>query len=696
MAYSDLLDDEGINSQYLIVLKPRRLIESTWTLASGTIYTTTFTFTDLVTTIIELTEDGTALTEAASASVGSNEWFYNPDTGLLTIDVGADPTSSQVVVTYEIYFGTFDAHINRIPTDSTKRVVYYEPLIERSPSITNSTSDILFGFLPTFSASLTISNATHFLQEHIHTSSFSKAEFDLYHWLGELGNDNIKKVLEGRCRTINYTDQSTTFSLLDETDIFDEEYRNPFGKFFYNTTDTPDIDPTFVGRPIRGLFGVANGILPVNVDYVETEPTTSDNRDWYVYGFRDETKLNNFSTTVSASPSSTTTTTFVEDASGINIGDQVRNVGTSETLIVLTVTKTGSENFTHATATAASSAQVIDRKFIGKIQFVKEGVLYEPLLIRDWDVLVGSSEGLAGFSFTTSMEANLGITPPFEVFDRIWVRAYGDENDTTLGGPAFGADSSTTSSLTDPIVILFQLFKDIGIPESDINTASFTSVQAALSDEIGMIIPANSNEEFPTYKKLIIQITKSLLLKVFLDDDLKWKIEQVGPIGAADKTIEDDEVLKGSFRYKFDYQDILSVAKVQYDFREVGRTGGVESFTKVSSTSTLAQNLHKVEKQKTFTSLHFIAADAQKLADRMRFALGDRQGIVSFRTKNRFFDSILDEVIEISRDRLPGFVFARDVLRTTDFAVTKTSKSLRDINIELNDQKGIEDNSGSW
>lgn len=693
MAYADLLDDEGINSQYLVVMRPRKLIDATWTISSGTIYTTPFSFTDLTTTLTKVVGDGAELTEAASSSVSSNEWHYDPDTSVLTIDLGSDPNNSEIIVTYEIYFGTFDAHINRVPTDSSTRSVYFEPLITKSPNLPNSTSDVLFGFLPTFSATITISNSTSFLNEHLYASSFSNAIVDVYHWLGNLENDNIKLVLKAQAKSVSYTDKSINFSLLDRTQIFDQEYRNQVGTSFYSTSAFSNLNPQFEGRPIRQVFGVVEGFIPVNIDYVKENATTSDNRDYAVIA--DETNLSNIITTAGGG-THTTTRTYITSADGFRVGDQIQNASSNQYAVVSVVNKVGAPYVDHGTWTAATDGHSIRRAFIGKVQILKSGVLYEPLYGRDWDVTTDGTNKVAGFSFTTSMESNLSIDT-LTVSDSIFCRVYGHSNTTTLGGPAFGSDSSETGSLTDPVVILFQLLKDLGIPEAEINTSSFSSLQSSISDEVGFAIPPTAQNNFPNYKDLIIAISQTLLLKVFLDDDATWKISQIGPLGTADKTIGDDEILVNSVNYTFDYKDIISLAIVQYQFREVSETGSTGGdYSKTQSSSTIAKNLHDIERQKTFTSLHFNQADAQTLASRIRYALGERRGIATFRTKNRFFDTLLDEVIDIERTRLPGFSFDEDTDRSRDFAVTKTSKSLQEITISIDDQKGIEDNSGSW
>jgi hypothetical protein len=190
-----------------------------------------------------------------------------------------------------------------------------------------------------------------------------------------------------------------------------------------------------------------------------------------------------------------------------------------------------------------------------------------------------------------------------------------------------------------------------------------------------------------------------LLLKLFLDNDGKWKVVESGPMGSYSKSIDDKEILKASFTYDFAYEDIISDVFVRYRQREVSEKYVLsdESFDgRVSSSSDTAEYLHLVKKQKTYTSYHTLDAEAQTYCDRLKYALGDRQGSLTFQAKNRFFDNFISDVLRVDRTRLPGYAYDKDVSRTRDVIVQSTDKTLERVTLQTNDQKGIEDNSGSW
>lgn len=701
MTYAANIGSEGIESQYLAVFKPRRFMSSSsWTLLSGTKYTQGFDYGEGV--ILEV--GGAEETLATTSSLSDGAWFYDSDADLIYIDIGSDPSASDVVVTYEMWFGTFDAHFPRIPTSdesAINRPVYYEPMISRSPQISSSASDALFGFLPSQSTSISMSNATHLFEKHIYDSSFYQADIDLYHYLGELTKDNIKLVYRGVVKSISMSDDSVSFNLLDRTNIFLKEYRNATGVSFYNETLFPALDPTFNGRPIRNVYGVVDGFVPVNVDYDET-PSTTVNRTYVCIS--DETSLGSVSSTVPASPVSTATRTYVTSADGLRVGDSVwidSSAGAGSDMFphVTVVNKTGAHYIEHDTiATPAANASVVKRSFVGSVTLFKENVAYDLRYGKDYTEYSDATNKVAGFTLADNFEALHSIANPLEPYDTLYARVYGHLNTVTLGGSPFGTDSAETGTLTNAVVILFDLLKNLGLEETEINTATLTALEATVTDELGFSVPQASNQDFNTYKTLVTAVMQTVLGKFYLDDDLKWTVSITGPRGAVDKIIEKDEILDGTISYDFDYQDIISDVIVEYAFREINEKHQAtnDSYARSAASSTVASRLHKVEAQMSFQSLHFVGSEADTLASHLRYALGDRQGRISFKTKNRFFDVELGQNINVTRAGMPGFDYDIDIDRSREAIIISSDKSLTSIDLTMDDQKGIEDNSGSW
>lgn len=695
MSYASLLSVEGIASQYLIIMKPRYLLTG-FTLLSGTKYSKTFSLGQ----IVKVNSDATTLTEATSSALSDGSWFFDINTNIFYLDIGSDPALKSIVIVYELYFGTFDSYWYRIPDDNTSREVYFEPLIKKSPAINLTVTDSLFGFMPSQSSNVVLSNATHLLQEHLYSSSFNNCDVELWHWLDELTLTNVKLLFKGLCGNVTYNDNDVSILVIDRNQIFKNEFRNIVGSSYYSITDFPNIDPNFSNRPIRKCFGFVDKLVPVNIDYVANNPTTSDNRIWICTN--DETNLGSVSTTVPASPASTTTRTYLTSTNGFRVDDTVwidSSSGPSFDQYV-TIIAVGANYIDHETVgTAAASASVVKRSFVGNVKIYKDNELYVAKYGRDFTEYTDGTNKVAGFQFTTTLEANLTLPSNLKTTDLVYCRVYGHKVTATLGGNPFGSNSTTTSSLTNGIVLLYEIIKSyLGLPESDIDTAAFTSLEATITDEIGFVVPYQRQLDFPLISDIITKIAQTLLLKVFLNDDNKWTITQIGPIGTTTKTIEDDEIIKDSFAYSFDYNDIVSDVIINYNRKEVSTRNEIsnDSFDKVYQNSDIAKFLHQIKKQKTFESFHFIESEAQILCNRLCFIYGDRNGVVELTTKNRFFDSLIGDEITLTRTRNLGFQYDAEIERSRNLSIVSIQKSLNNIRIELSDQKGIEDNSAGW
>lgn len=700
MAYADLLEDEGINSQFLGVLKPRRKV-TTFSVFSGSVYVSDFTLGQVINTSI----DGSDLTEGASTSLSSGEWFYDVDNSKLYVRTSGDtdPSNDFVVATYEIYVGTFDAHFPRIPTDaesSSNRTVYYEPIIAKSPVLKQTNKDVFFGFLPSQTSQIVLTNTEHELEPHVSESSFNLGKVEVYHWLGDLEKDNIKLVYSGVMGSISYTDERVTIQTFESLDILETEYRNSTTSFFA-LSDFTTLDPKFQGRPIRVVYGgPVDGFVPVNIDFDDTTPTTSDNREWVVQS--GQTGLSDISRTVPASPVSTTTRTYVDDATGFAIGDGVWiNKAANEYVLVINIDY--SSNFIEhaAIGIAAVNLDLVKRAFVSKVIISQSGVNYTALYDRDYIIRTDYASTTSGFEFRTTMEANIGLPNTLSPSDRVQARVYGRVNDVTLGGPAFGADDSKTGNLRQGVVILFDLLKKLGITESEINTSSFTTAQSAVADPVAFTIPRQSNQDFPKYKDLIIPLLQTLMLRFYIDNDRKFTITEVAAFtGSATKTVEDDEILDKTLSYSFSYSDVLSQINIDYAFRQIPEEASATELKedRITASSETAKFLHGIRKSKSFKSLHSTIdlTEATALAAKMRSMFGDRRGTMKWQVKNRFFDTLIADTIDVTRSRMPGFTFDVDTDRTQRVVITGVDRSLKRVTLITDDQKGVEDNSGDF
>lgn len=696
MSYSNLILQENIEANFLCVARPKKKLTG-FTLFSGSVYSKSF---DLSEFIYSVTQNGVALTAGSSTSLSAGQYYFDDINKVIYVRMSdsSNPSTKFVTVFYELYFSTYDAHWYRIPTDDTTKTVYFEPIIVNSPGLKSSIADVLFGVLPVQSTQINLGNAEHLLEPHLYDSSFNKAEFLIYHWLGKsLDVTNIKLVLKGIGSNVNYNSGTVSISLLDGIDLFNKEWRNDTPNSFFTQSDFIELDPQFIGKPIRYFYGRAQGLVPVNIDYLQDSPTTSDNRRYIVIA--EQAGLTEKTYTVGGGVHTTTRTFISTSMAGLAIGDSVRLdrvSGTDESVLIIAM---GANYIDHvAIPTPMTNGDTVRRGFVSRIDIIQNGQQFTALYGRDYTCNLALNNGCSGFDFSTSLEANLAMPETLKPGDDIFCTVYGRTNNVTLSGGSFGSNDADTANLTHPAVILFHLLKTkLGLGESSLNLTSFQTLLTDLGSEaIQLVIPKDVTGSFPNIKDLINEILQTSFIKIFLDSDLKWKVEKTKPMVTESKTIQSDEILLNSFSYTFDYKDIISDVIVEYNRQEKSFTTSGERVDSVTAVSQLAKYVHGVDKQKTFNSLHFKSVDAQLMADRLSFVLGDRSGEINFQSKNRFFDSYLSDIVLIQRDKMPGQEFIRDTLRDQKGVLQEISKTLRTVNINLNDQKGIEENSLNW
>lgn len=694
MTYSTLLQSEkAIKEGYLAILQPRRRLTG-WSLYSGFVYSTSYDLGD----IDHIEENGVDMVEATSTSLTAGEYYYDAASSILYMRTyqSADPDSVQIGVHYNIYCATDAQNYYLDPLDSTTNIVEYEPIIKQAPDIKSTTSDSLFGALPVQSSNIKLINADHAFERHIYASSFNKAVIKIYHWLDSI--ENINLFYNGLMSDVSYDTSEIQIKCVDRVDELSEEYRNPTTSFF-STTDFPNVEPNMIGKPIRYVYGFVKGFVPVNVDYVATNETTSDNRDFVV--MNEQTGLSEIVRTVPASPACTTTRTYLDFCEGIQIGDTVfldHSVGGDHYVEVTNVDYNNGYIEHAAISSAMNFNDTVKKGFVSRIEIIQNEVKYLCYYGRDYTCSTSMAAGCSGFSFSTSLESNIGLPNTLRASDQITCWLYGRVNDITASAVTFGANDTYLNNITNPVMVLYDILKSrIGITESEINLTDFASIRTLTATEaIGIAIPDSKNNSFPKYKDIILKILQTSLLRIYVDNNQKWTIAQFKPMTTANKTIESNDIYANTFSYDFTYGEIASEIIVRYARREYDADSKKEDFSNSSVTSDYAKYIHKVDKQKEFESLHFRSTDAATLAKRLGYALSDRIGTIGFTTNRKFFDSKLNDTVTLTREKLPNFNYVEGLERTVDGSIVDVAKSLHKVKVTMEDQKGVQDNEGDW
>lgn len=729
MAYADLLADETLESRFLAIVQPRRIVTG-WTETSpgSHVYETTFDYG----TVAGVTVDGVTFTySSAGYAVNAGEYGLAPAVDGSTIiyvrlSGNDDPDLYTVVVTYKLYLSTEPVTWHTTPTSAATAYTEYFGIITQVPAITAQTTDSLFGYLPVQSTQLVLTNAERTLDRHFYDSSFNKAELSLYHSLGPISATNTFLIMSGLCSDVTHTDQTVSIKVVDRIDILEKEYRHSSGSQFFNTTDFPNLDPAFIGKPIRTIYGMVDGVQPVNIDYNADNPDVWDNRFWIVKSIdTGSTYSGDLKINLKLDDSGNTTTrTYLENVTGLyNVFDSGTGQGYGDTVVVETDVTGYIETIqiieanvaggyiTHTalgsplTSTISGNRARIRRPFVQFLSFIRQNETtaieerYDLLPGIHWHSYYDATNKVAGFELLETVESTLSIGVNLNPSDRFVCRAYGRANDVTMSSSTFGPTvSSNYGSLDRGVVVLFDLLKRVGISESQIDLTTFTSLNSSVTTAVGFAIPGNSSGSFPTYKTLIGNLLQTLLLKLFVNNDNKWTLTSLAPLGTTDVTATRYEIIDRSFQYSFEHGDIISDVIIEYQPQEITDPLIFNSLEvrRVTATSDHAKWVHNVNKQKTFETYHLVDSEAQTYADRLAFIFGDRAGRVRLDVGREYYQTLISDVVEVSRASLPGYEFVSGTDRTRKFNVLETNKQGSRISLVLDDQKGIEDNSGGW
>lgn len=682
-----------------VIIQPRRRVEETWahwgTSSQGEeVYSAPFDLgyvESLVVNFLTGPLSGDAIsytTQAASvADIDTDEFYFDRDTE--TLYIAHDPangdlsdlTETFITITYELYFSNRGIVHGRVPTSSSSAQVFYSGTLMELPTTTQGSTDLLFGFLPETSGSLTLANTEHDWERHLFDSSFSNAKVSIYLRHAVNGIFQTAHFVTGQIRSIQYDQSSVSFSLFDPIAVYNE----PVLTQTYSSDDFPSIDPNFdTGSDyIRRVFGVVSGFVPVNLDYAQDSPTTSDNRDWGAV--LQGTSMTGVALVQSGS-TSTRTKILSSQVSQFRVGDSVWMDRVSGTDEYVRVTAVGADYIDHASLSGGAMVadDIVRRSYVSMIDIVQDGVHYYPLFGRDYtEATFGGT--VMGISFTTSMESNVGMPATLKPSDRVTFRVYG----------YVPAGSSFNRTTFDSEVILEFFAKKF----FSNNPVDATLINFSGASNIGFSIPKSAHDDSPTYKDVLIELLNTTLSRIYQSDKDEFAIKQIQPAtGVPSFAVDENEYLQGSLSYEFNYEELASQIIIQYARQEISsfaQAETAESFSSVSSVSHQASLLHGVNNTKVFQSLHIDSSGAQTYADQLAAIFGERRGLLSMnlRSNPTYSISFPGDVFQINQTRLPGFEYDGVTLREKDYAAVEINRTIRNAVIILDDQKGIEDNS---
>lgn len=710
MSFSANIEEPKIEKYPLVIIRPRRKVTA-WTSMGGGVYRAAFAFGYVESCWIQY---GVNLTRAASSAVLAGEFYYDHYNSYLYVGSVVDPTAVGRFVEYELNFSTQYFRGPRDPLDSTSQVVDWQPFLEGEPSPQNGSRDTLYGFNPLVQSSLTILNAGGWLNQHLHEGSFRLALVKT--WIMANGNydraraqSDIKQTFLGYLSdTLTVTSKVASFSCLDFFGFLDRQ----LSATKFTTTLAPNCEPNactsgaeWIVRKIRGRV---ERLRPVNVDYQET-PALTKNRDWVVCEEIAGADEATYTLTVDHLAANTATKTFFTTTPPFMVGDAFAMTNNGVTRyghvgLVDYVNKwITHDDFTGRTVAALDTCT---RYWIGSVTIVREdGSIYQLMASRDFQRGYGTFATLPadtmGFILVDDFEANVSMATPFNpASDKIYCTVYGTKIPATYTDAVtpVGAASQYGGADSSPEALLYWLLTLAGIDTDLIDENSLQNAGADNDAPLGLAIPRGySDTDMPTYKEMIQLVLQSALWRlgfVASGNEVKIGIAPTQPfVAGADYDV--DELDHRSMEYEHDYGSTYLQVRCPYNRKEY--LGDTESQEYTLGANDLARDLHLATRTLVLDSIHYRSEDAEVLKDRLVFAVSDRRAFYKFILEQRFIDKTnIGATYDLTRQDLPGYEFVPGTNRTRQLAAIEVVKNSLGATLVLEDQKGIQDNAGSW
>lgn len=708
VTYAVNLDLQHKEQFFMIRISARSRIVSAWTNLSGNIWYTPFTYGY----VFQVNYNGGAnyTRETTTAGLTANsEFYYDHLNQRLYIYITTDPNASiptnHLIASFRNHYSNREKDWYETPTDSATETVHWEPYLLSIPETKQAVGDQLLGFAPITSTTADIANTDHKITAMIHDSSFYKTDIEGWHVVGDLTVANLNQFLRATVGSVSWNQERVTFQILDSYDLLNQEFRTSqsgSASDFYNISEFPATDPSYIGKPKRRVYGYIRGLKIVNIDYTSTANLESDNAVWGIY-FNDNSsasgliKIDDY---MAESPTMTYGSltnkiyfTSVVYTQNFLVGDTVELVSSfvSSIRTVTAVDYSGkfitiNTNYTFPDRTLSGNDNYranVPRIFIEQNNVVKKAVYGTHYTL---DV----SNGLLRATFIAGYQASLGLTTPITHYDSLIADVYG-----IAEGSGVGAPSATYGVLTTGPAIIYQiLLSFVGIAAAQIDIASFAAVDLTNNDQMGFAIPQDIGSDYPTYIDIINKILLTSFCRLFINNENKWSIAAIEASSVADDTIYDDDIVKG-ISCSLTYSDIAYNIILKSDYRERGEKAGETEFREKTTQvkSNLANYLHKSKSSKTFSSYNIDDTTAESLANKLLYVYGDRKAQYKLSLSRRFFDALINDRYTISREKLPGFTFLQGTERVRTATVTEVSKGANRVTLILDDQKGLDDNT---
>lgn len=759
MTYSELIQKSAVNSKFLVRLCPSSFLTDWQFFANSTfigpgfgnpIYVTSFDLAKpvFVGAYSTVGSDNPfkygpgffpytpwTSTSGVAGSLDLNYWTYDPVNKLIYASIGdshfpefpSDPSRVlNLYAFYELYYASEGIHWHRDPNGNSSRLipiqevppnaqynyeideVYWEPAVITPPAyVSGATSDI-FGIIPSQGGQLVIEGVTGDFNAYARESSFADALIEVFHWVGDLEEANISRILNAKAVSYEVGRDRVSFRVLDKINRLEFLYRQ--------TKITDDPNNAYYKKLYQRIYGRVDGVQAFQLTPLNLPLNPAVNDIWFIGDARQISSPNEFITRTVAAGANTTTRTFLNSVAGLEVGDTFHSPDTAGGFTFTSAEITAvnrSLNYIDHTALAAAlvAAKTIRRYYIAYLDVIQDGIAYRARAVRDYDVITGQ---LWNIEWTASVQANLSLPDPITFqTSKVSGRIYGPRLShfvalTTVG---FVANDPITDNVANPVAIILDVILNsmvlenssppfgLDLIEREIDLDSFEAAYDSIENvPCGVPIPQTFGaDSFLSARSIVTDILPTGFFTLYINGDGKIALAYRSPLGDPEYTLDDSNILDQPGPYSFDYQDIASQVEVVYN-RQALSPETFESAAPIASAyNNIAGELYGISaKTKRFETYLIQEEDAEAYAIKISDILSEPLGLFTVKVKSELMEANIGQCVEVNLERMPGFPFSPGTERSRKFRIAEITKSVEGVSLTLDDQKGIEDNSGDW
>lgn len=255
--YSDYANKTRSSKLLLCHVEAKQRL-SVFTLDSGTIYKKSVDYF-----VVNVDEDGTALTEASSAVLNTGEFYYDAVNGELYVNTtdDTDPKTHNMVITYRLFFSNMPIDL---PYDLSSGVdVHYEGRLTRNSPINKQLDDEQIGIVLETNSSFSFENRDGYFDDFFDTLIFENNNVSLYSWSEILPLSEKKKLFSGIIKNKTFSESSVSLSCKDSV----YSLRKPLSSENFTTSDG-DVPERYLYKPKRKIFGQHEQLRCTPVDSI--------------------------------------------------------------------------------------------------------------------------------------------------------------------------------------------------------------------------------------------------------------------------------------------------------------------------------------------------------------------------------------------------------------------------------------------